>query len=214
MNTAALSLTLFAMIFASTLLKAGDFPHMVVPVDGVDSITNYQHQATRINDIIVQTASPQQIETALQSVLDTNSLHNASDADWTYIRSNMASTIFTNLALLEVGLRRTSTVTNINITPIAINEYVVDPNEVTDTAQRQQLVACRSALKAYGELWNLHQALQAEYSRHWDRSIHLLISLYSQQPPADAEIKKLLADYAGYDFTLQFSNQLCSMQNN
>jgi hypothetical protein len=207
MKTTTLSATLFAMLVGATLLRAGNFPITAVPTEGAESTTNYQHLADQLNSIITQTASPQQIETALQPVFDANPLHSAGDADWINIRANMASTIFTNLALLEVGLRQTSVVTNIGITPVAGNEYL-DPNEMTDAADRQQLVACRSALKAYGEVSNLHRELQDKYNKHWNRAINLLVDTYSRPPAADLEVHKLLTTYAGYDCALQFSNRL------
>jgi len=212
MNTSTLLAILLAATVDATLLKAGDFPITPVPAEGAESTTNYQHLAIQLNEIIAQTASPQQIRTALQAVFDTHPLYNTNNADWITIRSNMASTIFTNLVLLEVGLRQTSVETNISLTPVSLNEYVLDPGEITDQADRQQLVACRAALKADGELWNLYQALEAEYRRHWDRAINMLVSAYSSQPAADAEIKMLLANYAGYDCALQFSNRLYSIQ--
>jgi hypothetical protein len=73
---------------------------------------------------------------------------------------------------------------------------------------QRSIILCRAALKASGELWNLHQALQAEYSRHWDKAINLLSEAYFRPPDGNSEVKVFLASYAGFNCAIQFSNQL------
>lgn len=195
------------------LATAGDSPKIPSTLFGTYSATtNYEYLASQLNAIIAKTTSAQHIGTAIQAVFNSNPLSHSNNADWVRIRANMAANLFTNLALLEAGLRQTSAVTNVSVVPIPANEYVVDAKQITDPTERHNLLACRAALKAHGELWNLNQALKGLYQRYWNDAISLLAAAYSRPPSAATEVQRLLADYGNYDCAVQFSNKLRDAQ--
>jgi hypothetical protein len=178
--------------------------------------TNYVRLADELNRILVQTASPKEIEEALTPLLGENPAERASQSGWSEVRAGLAHKVFTNLFLLEAGLQQTSVITNLELKPPNSEEGALvasTPDElVANSASRAQLKAYRSALEASGKLWNLHQALQAEYSRHRDRAVNLLAELYSQPPSADGEARQLLATYKNCRFATELSNRLFKVQ--
>jgi hypothetical protein len=178
----------------------------------VSPITNYHRVAAQLNSIIAETASPKAIENALRAELRDQRLNNMREPAWAEIRADTANKVLTNLYFLEKGLRQTSIVTNIVVKPPNFKssvDFQSTPEDVIkDPDDREQMKAYRAALAAYAKLWNLHQALQAEYSRHSNDAINFLVDLYSKAPAADQEVRQLLMAHTNYDFSLEFSNRL------
>jgi hypothetical protein len=172
-------------------------------------ISGYDRLAGQLNVLIAQTAPPRQIQDALESSLRAGLLQRG-DGNRPAIRAETARTVLTNLFLLEKGLRQTSVATNTELRPPVHMSlpFGVGIEAITDPVEREEMIAYSAALKPLGELWNMHQALQAEYRRHWAKAVDAIAEPYALSPERGSELKGLLAPYAGTEFARELSRRV------
>jgi hypothetical protein len=182
----------------------------------VPSPSIYVQIASRLSNIVAQTAAPEGIRAALQGVLNAQPLDRGGQADWGEFRKTTAITVLTNLTLLEDGMRQTAIINNleaaypgVNLSPpLGAGGDDVPLEFVKDPIARRKALDYRILNGASGKLWNLHQALLAEYRLHWNATIKLLVDSYSMPPPADAEIRQLSEAFSRCSCTSEFTNQV------
>jgi hypothetical protein len=181
------------------------------------SKTNYQRIAAEIDGVVARAPDCKRIHENLKAVFRRELRIHSKQPDWSESRSAVARLVLTNLAQLEAGIRLTAAATNISLMPPDLKVSgvgVIPPSDdlITDPADRERVKAYRAALTASSKLWNLHQALQAEHSRHSSDAVDLLVTLYSQTPSADLEVRQLLTTYANCNSAMEFSNRLHSLR--
>ncbi|MBI5774586.1 MAG: hypothetical protein HZA89_12685 [Verrucomicrobia bacterium] len=211
MNSKTFFLMLCLGFLAATPGRAQTFQAQAKPGDKEKELREYQRLAAELEAIIPETTAPKKIEVALDKVLYSQLLRKAGQADWPALRNEMAQTVFTNLALLETGHRRTWRGEFVEVKWPSVNLMhgrSTPPDSISDPKEREIYLAYRSALKASGELSNLRQAIVVKQRYYPSKAIKLVVEAYSRPPAADKELRDLFAAYQAYDFAFEISSRL------
>lgn len=181
--------------------------------------------AGKMKDLFTNVGSCSNAEAALGRIgsSDTdahNSLANTNRADWKNIRFQAAFTVLTNLSLIEETLKATEIAETVSVKPPKIiahfgnQEIGVTPMPdvlVTNAADRERLLAYRSALQAVATLDNARKALIVQYDYHREHTLGAIVDAYTSAPADPAEIRKLIGAFSNTACALQFSNRLNSV---
>lgn len=221
MKTSIACFVIFYSLLCSTTIFAGNLDITNQPT-GLKSTTNYLSVTAQINRLLAQAASCSNSESALAVIAleadNTDSqLLSSKRSDWEQVRFQTAFAVLTNLSLLENAIKTTEIVNSMPIKPPDI--YVrtgnqvwsmspIPENVVTNTVDKERLMAYKTALQASGKLGNLRQILVDEQNRYADKALNFIVNAYSRQPIKTNEIQNLITAFPNTDCALQFSNRL------
>ena len=203
---------IFVILILRICCIAAEIPESPKSLTNQASVDSYQRLTLQIENIVSRTTNPKEIEMSLTALLANSSIRETNRVNWADVRYSQVVGIFTYLTLLEYGLRETAAVSNITVMMPSGN-FLRQGNRtsidsVSDPDDRKQLLAYRAALRAHSQMWNLHQAFQAEYRRHWNPAIGFVADAYSRPPVDDSDLVQLLARFSAYDCSREISNRL------
>ena len=173
------------------------------------AISGYNRLAGRLSGVLAQVGPPGQIQEALESALRGGLVQEKGDGNLPAIRVATVRIVLTNLFLLEKGIRQTSVATNTSVSP----PMTAAPSgaaiaDIRDPKEREEMVAYQGAVKPLMQLWNLHQALLAEYRRHWEKAVDAVAEPYGLSAERGVELKGLLLPYKGSQFAAKLGERL------
>ncbi len=213
MRTSIPLVALLTVGFATPLLGGEGLAAATNARTRIASMPQYQQATAQWNEIVAHTASAEEIHAALWPIIEqwwTNGspLLDTNRANWPAFRAATARTVLTNLTLLELGIRRTTFVTNIDLVPPENMWRLMDQYGSAEKIRDPEFQAYGAASGAYGRLSRLHQGLLTERGADQDHAINALVQLYYQPPAAEAEVRQLQADFASHEFVRQFGERL------
>jgi hypothetical protein len=136
----------------------------------------------------------------------------ARSTNWRSQRLSLARGILTNLAAMELGIKATAYATNKSLPPPEVWDWHAKET-LADPVKCDQIARYRVAAGRLGKLWNRHQSLNVARLGFAPGVMSILVEAYNLPPPAGQEARSLVAEFAGFQCSLEFSNRLHSAQS-